>query len=192
MQSNDIAQYRAELGRIDIQDVSRFQIRTFSPRYEFSSTGRLEQRKSVDFRARIYAPDASDFELCYFFGHLPKKGYPKHYSHVFDFVHRPEPAPAEVGVILRAGLDPDFNGVLLLKVATRYAGENENSQVLMTKINPTGLPWLADSTQTMIDEEMTQANIPFELNEPVLLTKKYAVDKGGTRQGFMLWIQPRR
>lgn len=181
---------RDELGRIDVVDPNRYQIRKFYQRHRRSSYA-VDQHPEVDFRFRVYAPDASNFELQFKSGTLPKQGFPETGSSIFHILKRPTAGPAEVTIVARADVIDKDSGSLNIDVSVQTADSDESSRSLHTGINDNGMPWNFIGLSKCKSEKLKyKSDEPFDLDAPVLLMKKYTVNKEGEHQGFMMWIEP--
>lgn len=181
---------RNEVGRIEVVDPARFQIREFRQRHRRRSYA-LDQQPEVDFRFRVYAPDASAFEIYYKTGLLPKSGFPERGRPVFR-TKRPDSEPAEVTIVARADIIDEDSNSLDIETAVQYADRNAPSRSLSTGINDSSMPWnFIGIWKCKSEKRKFKSDEPFDLDGPVLLMKKYTINAKGERQGFMMWIEPR-
>ena len=180
--------FREELGRIKVVDPDRCQARMFSQRYPMGSV--MGERKPVDFRFRVYLPDASKLELRYKLGELPKTGFPEDANDVL-FSGGMGPGPAELAIIAHAEFKIDSGRLMF--AAYRQNEDVRRRSMVSQGIRAEELPiWNGINYRSFKKNQLIAGleyspDEPFDLDKPVLLIKKCAV-KDGKHIGFMMWI----
>lgn len=196
VRANEVAdRFRNELGRIKVVDPDRYQVRRIYP--QFGRTWSGDQRPPEDHQFRLYAPDASGFDLCYQIGELPESGFPKKYTSLFDHYRIQQQRglrsePAEIAILFRADFFNQNEGRFSLRVEPDYGTRESVSIASSGPISGEDLPWDQNTRRKkMIGlEPKFREDEPFDLDGRVLLIKNCVVEKDGQHRGFMMWIEP--
>lgn len=174
--ADQIATYREELGKIDVDDPSQYHIRHFKDRYT----------SDTEFRWRIHVPDASKCNIFYAFGKLPQNGFPQSPQAI---IRKRLPEGAAELVLIAESRDGHQRGPGDFRIGFYLEIEGNFSTIQGRKMQSVEwMPWFR-STKCIYENPPFDSTTVFTLDQPFTIMKHYTLNDAGEKVGYMFWIE---